>query len=155
MKNLTPSTGVLSAPTTHRCEESGKGFKQKQHLFRHQEGYECQICHVKLNRKDNYDRHMKSHETKRKRDCPTENASDAKRCCIEQGIQENQNTETAMDTDPPLMLVHVYGVPKRSHFFLERNSVNPAVMGAENVDGVTDHYQSDFIANERTSATDV
>ena len=44
---------------------------------------------------------MKSHETKRKRDCPQDNASDAKRYCTEQGVQENHNTETAMDTDSP------------------------------------------------------
>ena len=108
MENLKSSTGE-SATNKHRCEECGKGFKQKQHLFRHhrtihnnQGGYECQICHVKLNRKDNYDRHMKSHELKRKLDCPPDDLSDAKRKCTEENKQNvPQNMETVMDTDPP------------------------------------------------------
>ena len=93
----------------NKCEECGKGFKQKQHLFRHQrtahgnqEGYECQICHVKLNRRDNFDRHMKSHQMKRKLECPPDNVSDSKRSCQEENKQQNinHNTETTMDTDP-------------------------------------------------------
>ena len=108
MENLKPSTGVFSAPSTHRCEECGKDFKQKKHLLRHKRtvhnnsvGYECQICHIKINRKDNYDRHMQSHQMKRKLDCPPENES--KRICTEENKQQNipSNTETAMDTDPP------------------------------------------------------